>query len=160
MSPKKIAGIVAAAGLSLGLVGMGVGASFTDSGSATENISVGTFGISLSSATPGAVVVNNGNGVHTVTDVVTPAIQSSVAGSAPLAFVVTSTGSIPAVVRVTATVTGSPSFTDALGTQAAVTLGGVGQAHTYNGGLQWPVLSNADLGQTAQVVYTISVSES
>jgi hypothetical protein len=63
---KKTAVVISAAGLSLGLVGMGVGTSFTDGGIATENISVGNFAITLTSTTTGAVVVNSGNGVHTV----------------------------------------------------------------------------------------------
>ena len=154
---RRVAAGLAIAGFGLSLLGAGVGAVFTDSGSATENINVGTFGISVSSTTAGAVVVNGGNGVHTVT-YSAPTIQSSAAGSAPLNFTVTSTGSASATVNVSCVMSGDPTFTDLFGAQAPVTLATSGSSHTYTGGISWPVLTNADLGQSATDTCTITAN--
>lgn len=148
---RKIATLLVALGLTLGLLGAGISATFTDSATANMSVSVGTFNIDLSSSTPGAVV-NGGNVSFTV-----PSLQSSAAGSAPFVFTVTSTGSIPALIHVTATTPAAP-FTDALGPVADFTLT-QGQAHVFNAGLAWPELFNGDLGKSAAVTYTVSATQ-
>jgi hypothetical protein len=148
---RKIAASLVAFGLTLGLLGAGISATFTDSATGTMTVSVGTFNIDLSTTTPGAVV-NGGNVSFTA-----PTLQSSAAGSAPLAFTVTSTGSIPALIHVTATSPSAP-FTDLLGSVADFTLA-QGQTHVFDAGLSWPELFNGDLGKTATVTYTVSATQ-
>ena len=147
---RTAAVLLAAGGLGFGLVGAGVRASFSDNASVTENIKVGTFSIALSTTTPGAVVSAD---LHSIT-FTAPDINSSAAGSAPLAFRVTSTGSIPATVTVTASSLAAP-FSDLLGAQAPVTLG-QGAFHDYSAGIGWSVLGNANMGQAVSITYTIS----
>lgn len=153
MNTRRIALFVASATAALALIGTGVAASFTDSATATESISVGTFGISISSTTPTAVVSGK-----TVT-LTCPALQSSAAGSCPLSFTVTGAGTIPAVVTVSdGGVTGDlTTFTDLFVNPGAQTLGN-GVAYTYSGGLQWPALTNANLGENVSIVYTINAA--
>ena len=55
----KFAGILMAAGLVLGLLGSGVGASFIWNGSATQAINIGTLSAQLDSSTAGATVSGN-----------------------------------------------------------------------------------------------------
>ncbi|MDP9467685.1 MAG: hypothetical protein M3P32_02935 [Chloroflexota bacterium] len=148
---RKIATLLVALGLTLGLLGAGISATFTDSATGTTTVSVGTFNIDLSSSTPGAVVTG-GNISLTF-----PTIQSSAAGSAPLVFTVTSTGSIPALIHVTATTPVAP-FTDRLGSVADFTLT-QGQTHVFDAGLSWPELFNGDLGTSAAVTYTVSATQ-
>ena len=50
MSLRKIAALLAAAGLAVGLIGGGVGAQFTGQVSAQENLNVGTFGCLITDA--------------------------------------------------------------------------------------------------------------
>ncbi len=148
MKTRKFATLLATAGLSLTLIGAGLGATFTDSATAGVTVQVGTFNIDITSA-QGTVVGN------TVTFAV-PTIQSSAAGSAPFAFTVTSTGSIPALIHVTTTGPAAP-FVDMLGPVADFTLT-EGESHVFNGGLDWPELFNGQLGQSYSVTYTIEAS--
>jgi len=57
---RKIAATLVALGLTLGLLGAGVSATFTDSASANQQINVGSFAIGLQSDTPGASVSPDG----------------------------------------------------------------------------------------------------
>jgi hypothetical protein len=148
---RKIVTTLVALGLTLGLFGAGISATFTDSATADMSVTVGTFNIDLSTSTPGAVV-NGGNISFTV-----PTLQSSAPGSVPFAFTVTSTGSIPALIHVTATTPTAP-FTDMLGTVADFTLT-QGQSHVFDAGLSWPELVNDDLGKSATVTYTVSATQ-
>ncbi|MGA8417544.1 MAG: hypothetical protein WB808_13125 [Candidatus Dormiibacterota bacterium] len=151
MNLRKAAVTLAMGGAALTLVGVGVGASFTDSATATENISVGTFGIQLNPVTAGMTVIDSHHIALTI-----PALQSSAAGSAPMVFTVTNTGTIPATITVTAgAVSGDSNFTAIAGPTAFVVNGSATSANV-SVGLSWPVLSNADLGASATVVYTIS----
>ena len=50
MTLRKIAGLLAAFGLTLGLIGGGVGAVFQDQVTATQNINVGTFECKITDA--------------------------------------------------------------------------------------------------------------
>ncbi len=150
MNLRKAAVTLAMGGAALTLIGVGVGASFTDSATATENISVGTFALQLSSTQAGVNVVND----HTITYTV-PTLTSSAAGSAPLAFSVKDNGTIPmSSVTITAVVTGDGNFTS-IAPPAAFPLA-AGASQLVNVGLQWGSLSNSDLGQSATVTYTIA----
>ena len=151
MSLRKIAGILMAAGLLLGLIGSGVGASFTDSVKAVQHVNVGTFGCTITS--PQGTVSPNGK---TVT-YNAPDILSSVAGTSPFSFTVTSTGDIPALVHVTQTTPAAP-FTSLLVAPADVALAAFAST-TYAAGLQWPTLVNTDLGKTFSITYTAACGE-
>jgi hypothetical protein len=141
----------------LGLVGAGVSATFTDGATAAMNVHVGTFNINVSSAqgavacTPGLPGQETGSACTITYNAAE--IRSSVASSAPFAFTVTSTGTIPALIHVTATTPPAP-FTDVLGAVADFTLT-QGESHTFNAGLGWPELFNGDLGDSASITYTI-----
>jgi hypothetical protein len=148
MTLRKIASVMVAFGLVLGLFGAGISAQFTDSATAGMNINVGTFNVDISS--PQGTVSGS-----TVT-FTAPTIQSSAPGSAPFAFTVTSTGSIPAVVSVSATSVAAP-FSDILGPVATFTLS-QGESHVFNAGLQWAELFNADLGASRSITYTVSAA--
>ena len=55
MNLRKTAGLLAAAGLVVGLLGSGVGASFFDQDTGTENISVGTFACKIVEPSDGTI---------------------------------------------------------------------------------------------------------
>ena len=149
MTLRKIAGLVAAFGLTLGLLGSGISATFTDQATAGMTIQVGTFDIDITSA--------QGTVSGSIVTFSAPDIQSSAAGSAPFAFTVTSTGSIPALIHVISTSPAAP-FTDKLGSVADFTLT-QGESHVFKAGLDWPELSNAALGKTVSITYTISATQ-
>ncbi len=152
---RKIATLLVALGLTLGLLGAGISATFTDNASATMTVQVGTFDISLASS-QGTVDCPAGLGVCTVT-YTAPDIMSSTAANAPLTFTVTSNGTIPAKIHVTATTPAAP-FTDMLGPVADFTLG-QNESHVFNGGIAWPELFNAQLGMSTSVTYTVAASD-
>ncbi len=56
MSIRKVVGLLAGFALAVGLIGAGVGASFTSSVTAQENIKVGTFQCMIVDAIPGATI--------------------------------------------------------------------------------------------------------
>ncbi len=84
MSLRKIAGLLVAVGLTVGLIGGGVAASFSISVTASQTITVGTFGCIIDSASAGAVI----NDTKTAVTLDSGLITSSVAGSAPFSFTV------------------------------------------------------------------------
>jgi hypothetical protein len=149
MSIRKIAGLAAGFALTVGLIGAGVGAQFTGQVSAIENVNVGTFGCTIDS--------QQGNVVGDTVTYNAPTITSSAADSAPFAFTVRSTGSIPAQLQLTQTTPAAP-FTSLLANPADVVLT-QSQTHTYNAGLQWPELVTANLGQSATITYTVACTE-
>ena len=153
MNYRKIAGLLMAAGLVVGMFGSGVGAAFTDSVLAIQNIKVGTFGCTISSTTPTALVSNGGK---TVT-YNAPDIMGSAAGNSPFSFTVTSTGNIPVLVHLTQTTPVAP-FTSMLAPQPDVALAALAST-TYAAGLQWPELVAADLGKAATITYTATCGE-
>jgi predicted ribosomally synthesized peptide with SipW-like signal peptide len=55
MSLRKIAVLLAAGGLAVGLIGGGVGAQFTDQVQAIQNINVGTFSCIISDGGGGTI---------------------------------------------------------------------------------------------------------
>ena len=152
MRTRKITVMAAVAALALLLVGAGLRAAFTDSATATQNVSVGTFGIELTTDTPGAVVVDD----HTIT-FTADKIMSSAPGQAPFSFTVTSTGSIPVVVGVSASPLAAP-FSDLLGAVTPVPLG-EGASTTFDGGIAWSELGNEEIGGAVTITYTISADE-
>jgi predicted ribosomally synthesized peptide with SipW-like signal peptide len=160
MTLRKAAGLLIAAGLMIGLIGAGVSATFTDSATAVANISVGTFGIQVTSSTANAVVDSSsgqlGGWTHSVT-LACPTIQSSAAGSCPLEFTVTNKGSMPATIVITAAVSGGDAQFSAIPVTATSPLA-ASAATDYNGGIQWSALSNGDLGANASVTYTITAT--
>jgi hypothetical protein len=152
MSLRKLAGLLAAFGLTVGLIGGGVGAVFEDQVTATENIHVGSFGCIISATTAGAISVDQKSLVYNAAD-----ITSSAAGSAPFTFTVKSTGSIPVTLQVTQTTPPTP-FTSILAAPADVNLSQDG-THDYVAGLQWTELGRANLGTGIGIVYTINCVE-
>jgi predicted ribosomally synthesized peptide with SipW-like signal peptide len=69
---RKLAGIMVVAGLSFGLIGAGVSATFTDQLQASQPISVGTMNLKLEVVTAGSTVTSDGKtltcpAVHIIT---------------------------------------------------------------------------------------------
>jgi hypothetical protein len=153
-------------GLAVGLIGTGVGASFTDSATAALNINVGTFSCQVSSTDPHAVASGNSVTINL------PDITSSASGNDFVTDVtVKNTGSMPQIVHWTeatgGTITWQPvgrmgygagTNGDPLSTDLTLT---PGASHTYTGGIgfMWAELTNADFGKSASVTYTANCSE-
>ena len=152
MSIRKIAGLLAASGLVVGLIGTGVGAQFTGQVSAQQNLNVGTFGCAITSASPGTTLLNDKTVYYDA-----GTIASSNASSMPLSFTVSSTGTIPVVLNISATTVPSP-FHDMLTPTTPVTLA-AGGSQVYTAGISWPELNNSNLGQSASVAYVVNCNE-
>jgi predicted ribosomally synthesized peptide with SipW-like signal peptide len=159
MNLRKIAGLLVAGGLMVGLLGAGVGASFTDTATATTNITVGTFSLDVTSTTSGAVVVNNDvTRVHTIT-YTCPTITSSAPGACPLQISLVNTGSIAITnVAVTWNTVGVPfQAIPMLNSYGPIAAGG--HIDIPQAGIMWgQPLTNANLGQTYSVTYTFTAS--
>jgi hypothetical protein len=151
---KTLAVVLAASGTALGLVGMGVGAAFTDSSTVKEALQFGSFGCTISTTTTGATISPNGKAITYLP----AAVMSSAAGSSPLAFTVASTGSIPINVHVTQNTPVAP-FSSILPNIADVTLNTVVTSNLYAAGLQWPELFPVDLTKHVSVTYTVACTE-
>ena len=150
---RRIAGLLAAMGLGVGMIGVGVHASFTDSGNAQASVATGTFAITLHSDAAGvtgndtkALSLNGGT------------LLSSAPGSKDLPFRVDNKGTMPAVVTITADRSGLTSeFSDKLaGTPIVVTVPAGGSSVVYAGGMSWGDLTNASLSKTETVKYVVS----
>lgn len=152
MRTRKVAVLAALAALALLLTGAGLRAAFTDSATATQNVSVGTFNIDVTAEAP--AIVDLGAGTVTLDSGV---LMSSAAGSKPFAFTVTSTGSIPVRVSVAPSALPAP-FSDMLGAVAPVDLA-QGESHVFNAGIQWTELGNDQLGDAVSITYTITAAE-
>jgi len=151
---RKIAALLVALGLTLGLLGAGISASFSDTATANQAVSVGSFGCAISSTVAGATV-SNAN--HTVT--FPPlALTSSVAGTSAMPFTVKSTGTIPVKVHVTQTTPPAP-FTSTLPAPADVNLA-LNETHVYAGGLSWTELGNSSISAAFTMTYTATCTES
>ncbi len=88
----------------LALIGAGVGASYSDSGTATETQHVGTFACTLTSTDPDAVISPDG---HSVTVTQGP-ILSSASSSFPYSnFTIHNSGTIPTFVSWNVTTSGT-----------------------------------------------------
>jgi hypothetical protein len=153
MRYSKAAILLATAGMSLGLIGAGLSAAFTDEGTVVQDVSIGTFGIQLSTESAGCVVNVD---AHSIT-CTAPEISSSAPGSAPVSFTVTSTGEIPVVVNVTQSSLALP-WSSLLAPPAPVTLV-QGASTTYNAGLAWGELGKDELGDAVSVTYTVDAAE-
>jgi hypothetical protein len=156
MNLRKTAGLLAVSGLLVGLLGSGVGATFVDSLTATENINVGSFSCWISDATDDATFGNyDGAGhPHSVT-YQAPTIVSSAPGSAPFNFTVTNSGDMAMNLDVSANVTWTTdtAFTAIAPYDQVIN---PDESWEYEAGLEWPELWNGDLGDTASVTYSIS----
>jgi hypothetical protein len=159
MSVRKIAGLFAGFALATGLIGAGVGASFTDTATAVANVKVGTFGLSITSTTQGAVVVNTGsagNDVHTVT-FQCPPIQSSAPGTCPLQLTLTNTGTMPINVAVSWSTVAVPFQAIPLPPLYGIVVGD--HIDISQAGIMWQALTDANLGQSYSVTYTFTATE-
>jgi hypothetical protein len=158
MSLRKLAGLAGGFALAVGLIGAGVGASFTDLVTAKQNINVGTFSCGITTATTGATLgaIDTLGNAHTVS-YTAPTIMSSAPGSAPFSFTVKNTGSIPDVLTVATSPVGAPwSVINA--PFAAVPLAS-GASNVFNTGISWTALNNSDLGTSAAVTWTVNCGE-
>ena len=182
MNLRKSAGILMAAGLVLGLLGSGVGASFVWNGSASQAITVGTVDLRLSSTTPGATVTN--------TSVICPSIVVDNSAGFTMAgqavptcnITVTSVGTVLAKnVSVFMTVTSNGaelgSFqvsqtgligtaTKSLNSPANTSLGlaiafpaVINLAFDYGDDIGLAELTNVSMGKTISVAFSLSVSQ-
>ncbi|MFZ0492102.1 MAG: hypothetical protein WAM81_02760, partial [Acidimicrobiia bacterium] len=151
MTLRKTAGLLMAFGLTIGLVGTGVGASFTDQVTATENIEVGTFGCQID-------LIGDGLPPSSSITYNAPLITSSAAGEAPFTFTVTNVGSIPQ--QLTITDGGPDGVFSAMPLLPAgpVVLGASG-AQVFDTGIEWTELENTDLGTTGSITWTVHCEE-
>jgi hypothetical protein len=156
MSIRKLAGLAAGFALAVGLIGAGVGAQFTDSVTANQNISVGTFSCQITAATP----LDASNGIalggKSLTYTAGP-ILSPLPGNAPFTFTVTNTGTIPQVLTVSSSAVGSP-FSAMLAPATPVALA-AGGSQVFSAGLQWTELDNSNLGQSGTLTYTVTCTD-
>ncbi len=150
---RKIAMVLASMALGVSLIGVGVNASFTSAATATDKIQVGQFGVQISSTTPGAVLSGNTITLNGAT------IQSSAAGSQPLEFTITNTGTMPALLHVASSDGMVAPFSDMLSPVPGDVTIPVGGHQDYNGGIQWGALGNAQLGQAVSITYTVTASQ-
>jgi hypothetical protein len=158
VSLRKLAGLAAGFALAVGLIGAGVGAVFTDSVTAQENINVGTFSCGITAASAGATfgAIDALGYAHTVS-YTAPTIMSSAAGSAPFSFTVKNTGSIADVLTVaTSGVSGQWSIINS--PFAPVPLAS-GASTTYSTGVQWTALDNTSLGAHGTATWAVSCNE-
>ena len=153
MSLRKVAGLLGAFGLIAGLIGGGVGAAFTDSVKAVQNINVGTFQCQISNTTAGTIAADKKSVLYTA-----PTIASSDAASAPFSFTVQNTGSISAVLTVSQNGVASPFSSILVAPVPVVTLT-AGGTKVYDAGLQWGALTNANLNQSVAITYTVGCGE-
>jgi hypothetical protein len=156
MTLRKAAGLLAVSGLLVGLLGSGVGASFVDSLTATENISVGTFQCIITGSTQGTVSGDNKSVTYNA-----PQITSSAPGSAPFDFTVKNNGSIPMELSVSVTgPTGSldSDFSDIPATLSQTFLN-AGESSTVSTGIQWDELEADDLGDSGSMIWTVSCDD-
>jgi predicted ribosomally synthesized peptide with SipW-like signal peptide len=159
MSLRKIVGLLAGFALAVGLIGVGVSASFTDSVTAKENINVGTFSCGITTATDGATygAVDGLGYAHSVS-YTAPTIESSAPGSAPFSFTVKNTGSIPDVLTVATSAVTTPPWSIIGAPFAPVPLA-AGDSHPYNTGVSWTTLDNSQLNAHGSVTWTVSCGE-
>ena len=161
MNIRKTAAALVALGLSLGLVGVGVGATFTDSASVVQGATVGSFGCTVSSTVPGAIVATDKHSVAFTA----PDIQGSGQSSVPFPFTITATGSVGVQVHLTVALTNQGNtFSDMLnpslttGTQDVI-IGPAPASHSFAGGLKWGSLDNSYLGKAVSITYTAACGE-
>ncbi len=150
MSLRKVAGLLAALGLAVGMLGNGIGAAFTDQVTAAEYVNVGTFGCKITAATQGTIATDGKSLVYTVSS----KIMSDLPGSRPFSFTVKNVGSIPMVLTVSQTALAAPFSSILADPVTPVTLAGA-ETHAYDAGIGWAELGNADKNKTVSVTYTV-----
>ncbi len=151
---KTTAVLLSVGGLGFGLIGSGVRAAMTASGSVVGNVAVGTLSCAVSSTDPSANVVGN-----SVTITLAPVASSTGSSLINGNVTVTNTGSIPEQVTWAKSQTLSASYT-AVAAPAAVTLATNGAFQSTPGlGVSWTGLTNADLGTSGSVTYTATCGE-
>ena len=157
MSVRKIAVLLAAGGIAVGLIGGGVGAQFTDSVTAAQNIQVGTFGCAISDGGGGKLgAFDVNNNAHSVTyDPYT--ITSSAPGGEAFHFTVKNTGSIAGVLTVAAPSVSAPF--SIIGDPFATVSLAANATHLYNTGVQWGALDNSNLNQSASLTWTVNCGD-
>jgi hypothetical protein len=148
---KKFAVVVATLGLALAMIGAGVSATFTQSGSVAEQVAVGTMDVRLSSnlqaCTPGEGL--------TITCQIGPILASS--GNVPIQFNISEYGSIPVNVSITSSTPWPSNFALGAETYSASVAGN--STGTYNGTLYWSGLDNDWLNWSGTVVtFTVSAT--
>jgi hypothetical protein len=148
MSLRKIAGLLIAGGLAVGMIGTGVGAQFTDSVTAQQNISVGTFGCQIIQSSDGTIATGGKSIEYNA-----PEILSSVAGSRDFNFTVQNTGDIAGLLVVSTTTAPAAPFTAVLPAINPVPLAGSGTALVHVA-ISWPELTVA--GQTTSATFSVS----
>ena len=149
MTLRKAAGLLLALGLTLGALGAGVAASFTDSTHADMAITVGTFDSTLSSA-QGQVSADG----DTVT-YAAPTIDRSLADAALFTFTIHNNGTMAAAIHVSATAVPAP-FHDYLGAHPVADFSlAAGGSREITAGLTWTELGMSDLGDTISITYTV-----
>ncbi len=151
---RKIAGLLMAFGLVFGLIGSGVGAQFTDQVLAIQHINVGTFACLITDGGGGTVSADQKS-----VDFTSPTINSSAPGSAPFTFTVKNTGSIGAQLSVSESPVLSPPWSYMPITPSASFPLTAGASQAIGVGVQWSTLSNADLGSSGTVTYTVDCGE-
>jgi hypothetical protein len=154
MSLRKVVGLLAGFALAVGLIGAGVGAVFTDSVTAQENINVGTFQCKIIAATPSAAALSADGKSLTYT---APTIMSSAAGTAPFSFTVQNTGTIADVLTVSTSPVSAPwSIIGAPFVAVPLAAGGT---HVYSTGVSWTALDNSNLDAHGTVTWTVNCGE-
>jgi hypothetical protein len=157
MTLRKAAGLLAVSGLLVGLLGSGVGASFLDAVTGTENINVGSFECIITGSTQGAVSGDNKSVTYTA-----PQINNSAPGSAPFDFTVKNDGTIPMALSVSGPVWGGNldgSFSGIAPTVTPSAILAPGASATVATGIQWTALDSNDLGDSGSATWTVNCSD-
>ncbi len=158
MSLRKVAALLAAFGLAVGLIQAGVGANFTDQVQAIQNITVGSFGCAVDASGAGVSLGNYQNGhPHSVTYTVPTTINSSAPSSAPFSFSVLNYGSIDAVLSITASGLTTPF--SIIGSPFSSVPLAAGASAPISTGIQWTALNNSNLGQTVTATWTVECAD-
>ena len=152
MSLRKVAGLLVAFGLMVGLLGSGVGAVFTDQVTAQEQINVGTFACKIVAPSDGTIAPDGKSVSYTAPD-----ILSSAPGSAPFNFTVKATGSIAAKLHISHDPLPVP-FTS-IGDPVADVVLDAGTTQLYNVGLAWGTLGAGNIGGSLTITYTVTCSD-
>ena len=154
MSLRKIAVLLAAGGLMVGLVGSGVAAQFADQVTATQHFNVGTFSCIITDGGGGTVSADQKS-----VDFTSPLITSSAAGTAPFHFTVQNSGQINAQLTVSeAPALSSPWSYMPITPGASFPLA-AGVSQVIGVGVQWTTLSQSDTGTHGTVTYTVNCNE-
>jgi len=153
---RKTAAALAVAGLIVGLIGSGIGASFVSTLTATENIEVGGFACQIIDPSDGTIAGDAKSVTYSA-----PTITSSAAGSAPFSFTVENNGDIPQLLTVAKTNQSGNlggKFSDIPASPSPVSLAPGGSVEISTG-IQWTELDNDDLGRAGSMTWTIDCGE-